>query len=184
MTTIKASFGHPDFSDAQLRESVADILSRNELGALATARDGEPHAATVSYAFADDLTLYFISAQTDVHTQDIAVNPSAAVAIWVTPESWGKDLQGLQLFGLCEEVKVGRELLAAMHLYLARFPAFTALLKNPGEFKKGIGSRMFAMRPTRIRLIDEPRFGYRVFIDASITGSRPGTPERRPVLPR
>jgi hypothetical protein len=169
MTTIKVAFGHPDHGDALLGESIGGILSRSELAALATARDGEPHVATVSYAFTRDLTLYFISAQTDVHSQDITANPSAAVAIWTTPEAWGKELQGIQLFGRCEVLGVGPEFLTAMRLYLARFPAFTALLKNPGEFKAGVHARMYAMRPTRLRLIDEAAFGHRTFFDLQIS---------------
>jgi uncharacterized protein YhbP (UPF0306 family) len=114
------------------------------------------------------LTLYFISAQADVHSQDIAINPAVAVAIWTTPETWGKDLQGIQVFGRCEELRVGPELLGAMRLYLARFPAFTALLKNPEEFKAGVHARMYAVRPERLRLVDEPAFGHRTFIDATV----------------
>ena len=169
MTMIEVAFGHPEHSDADLCESIDGILSRSELAAFATSRDGEPHVATVSYAFTRDLTLYFISAQTDVHSQDITANPAAAVAIWTTPEAWGKELQGIQLFGRCEVLGVGPEFLAAMRLYLARFPAFTALLKNPGEFKTGVHARMYAMRPSRLRLIDEATFGHRTFIDAAVT---------------
>ena len=168
MATIRAAFGRPDHTDAQLGASIGDLLSRNDLGALATLRAAEPHVATISFAFAKDLTVYFISAPTDVHTQDIALNPSVALAIWTTPETWGKDLQGLQIFGRCDELKVGVELVGAMRLYLSRFPAFTALLKNPGEFKAGAATRMFAVRPLRLRLIDEPRFGYRTFIDMNV----------------
>jgi uncharacterized protein YhbP (UPF0306 family) len=168
MTTIKAAFGHAEYSDADLCESIGGILSRGELAALATARDGEPHVATVSYAFTPHLTLYFISAQTDVHSQDVALNPAAAVAIWTTPETWGKDLQGIQIFGRCEELKVGPEFLSAMRIYLARFPAYTALLKNPEEFKTGVHARMYAVRPGRLRLVDEPAFGRRTFIDADV----------------
>ena len=130
MTSIATSFGHPDYADADLCASIGGVLERSELAALATERDGEPHVATVSYAYTKDMTLYFISAQADVHSQDLAANPSAAVAVWTTPETWGSNLQGLQLFGTCEELGVGAEFLAAMRLYLARFPAFTALLKT------------------------------------------------------
>jgi uncharacterized protein YhbP (UPF0306 family) len=169
MTTIALAFGHPDYADADLSASIDGIMARSELAALATERDGEPHVATVSYAFTRDLTLYFISARADVHSQDLAANPSAAVAVWTTPETWGQNLQGIQLFGTCEELRVGPELAAAMRLYLARFPAFTSLLKNPGEFKAGVHARMYAMRPTRLRLVDEAAFGDRTFIDAAVT---------------
>jgi uncharacterized protein YhbP (UPF0306 family) len=168
MTTIKLAFGHPDHSDADLCASIGGILVRSELAAFATASDGEPHVATVSYAFTRDLTLYFISAQSDVHSQDIAANPAAAVAIWTTPEAWGNELQGIQLFGHAEVLGVGPEFLSAMRLYLARFPAFTALLKNPGEFKAGVHARMYAIRPTRLRLIDEAAFGHRTFVDLNL----------------
>jgi hypothetical protein len=168
MMTIKVDFGRPEHSDADLCESIGGILSRSELAALATVRDGEPHVATVSYAFTRGLTLYFISAQADVHSQDIAANPAAAVAIWTTPDAWGKELQGIQLFGRAEVLGVGPEFLAAMRLYLARFPAFAALLKSPGEFKAGVHARMYAMRPTRLRLIDEAAFGHRTFLDLDV----------------
>ena len=168
MREISAKFGHAEYSDERLAESIGDLLTNSELAALASIDGAESHVATVSFAFARDLTLYFISAAADVHSRNFADNPSAAVAIWATPKTWGDDLYGIQIFGRCEELKVGAELLSAMRLYLARFPAFTALLKNPGEFKAGVHARMYAVRPTRLRLVDEARFGHRTFIDADV----------------
>ncbi len=169
MTSVTATFGHADYSDAQLTESIGDLLSGCELAALASVDGANAHIATVSFAFTRDLTLYFISAASDIHSTNFADNPSAAAAIWATPDAWGDDLYGIQIYGRCEEVKVGTELLTSMRLYLSRFPAFTALLKNPSEFKAGVHARMYAMRSTHLRLVDERRFGRRSFIDATIT---------------
>jgi uncharacterized protein YhbP (UPF0306 family) len=129
MTAIKATFAHADYSDAQLRESIGDLLAASELAALASIDGAEAHVATVSFAFTRGLTLYFISAATDVHSRNFEENPSAAVAIWATPEKWGDDLYGIQIFGRCEELRMG---------------------------------------PERFRLVDEPRFGRRTFIDANV----------------
>jgi uncharacterized protein YhbP (UPF0306 family) len=166
---ITAKFGHAEYSDERLAESIGELLTNTELAALASIDGAESHVATVSFAFARDLTLYFISAAADVHSQNFADNPSAAVAIWATPKTWGDDLYGIQIFGRCEELKVGGEFLIAMRLYLVRFPAFTGLLKNPGEFKAGVHARMYAMRPSRLRLIDEAAFGHRTFLDLQIS---------------
>jgi uncharacterized protein YhbP (UPF0306 family) len=168
MTAIKATFGHADYSDVQLGESIGDLLSAIELAALASIDGAEAHVATISFAFARDLTLYFISAAADVHSKNFAEKTSAAVALWATPEKWSDDLYGIQIYGRCEELKVGAEFLSSMRLYLARFPAFNALLKSPSEFKAGVHARMYAVRPERLRLVDERRFGHRTFIDAKV----------------
>ena len=168
MTEITATFGHSDYTDEQLRESISELLTGVELAGLASVDGAEAHIATVSFVAAHDLTLYFISAASDVHSRNFADNPSAAAAIWATPPAWGDPLYGIQVFGTCAELKVGGEFLSAMKLYLARFPAFTGLLKNPGEFKAGVHARMYALRPTRLRLVDEARFGRRTFIDADV----------------
>jgi nitroimidazol reductase NimA-like FMN-containing flavoprotein (pyridoxamine 5'-phosphate oxidase superfamily) len=168
MSKLNVAFGHGHYSDAALGESIGELLAENSLGAMASVDNGVAHIHTAYFVHSADLTLYFLSQPTDAHTRFIAQNPSVAVAIWSTPVSWGEDLRGVQVFGRCDEVKAGAELLAGMRLFLSRFPAFKAIVKRPGEFKAGIASRMFAVRPSALRLLDEPRFGRRNYIDLAL----------------
>ena len=104
-----------EYSDHQFAESIESMLDTNELSAMATIRDGESHIHTAYFVYSESLELYFLSQPTDVHTANIRENPSIAVAIWNDSDEWGEHLQGLQIFGTCEEVPfLGRESILAM----------------------------------------------------------------------
>lgn len=168
MTGIKVQFGHDSISDGELNASLSDLLMANEVGALASTKGDQAHINTAYFVYSSAMQLYFLSQPTDVHTGNIAANPSVAVAIWSTPEKWGENLQGIQIFGRCEELRLGSEMISAMALFVKRFPAFKSIMKRPGEFRDGVSSRMFVVRPNRARLLDEPRFGRRNYVELSL----------------
>lgn len=165
MTTLKTTFGHANYSDQALNESLDHLLRENSLGAMASVRGTEAYVNTAYFVYTDELALYFLSQPTDTHSGNIVENHSVAVAIWGTPEHWGENLHGVQFFGTCEQLGFGTELVTAMRLFLQRFPAFKAVMKQPGEFADGVASRMYAVRVSSLKLLDEPRFGRRKYIE-------------------
>lgn len=165
MSELTLSFGHPDYDDSTLSESIGSLLSSNHLGAMASIRDGSTsHINTAYFVHDSHLTLYFLSQPSDQHSANISQCDSVAVAIWATPERWGESLHGVQLFGRCEMLGTGTELAKAMGLFLATFSSFASIIRHPGQFIEGVTSRMYAVRPMSLKLIDEPRFGRRNYI--------------------
>ena len=141
MSKLSATFGNADHSDQDLRAALSELLDQNKTCAMASMGEGGVHINTAFFAYAPDLTFYFVSQRANRHSVNVAKNPSVAVAIWTAPDEWGVPVKGVQLFGTCEEVKVGPELLRGMRLYATRFSAFSAMLQNPGEFKTGVTLR-------------------------------------------
>jgi uncharacterized protein YhbP (UPF0306 family) len=163
---LALTFAHERYSDQALNESIAAILTENNLGAMASVRGAEAYINTAYFVYSDDLSLYFLSQRGDTHSGNVDSNPSVAVAVWAATPRWGEDLRGLQLFGECEMLSFGTELIKGMQLFARQFPAFSSLVKHPGEFAEGVTSRMYRIRVSALKLIDEPRFGRRNYIYA------------------
>src|SRR5689334_18476877 len=88
---------------------------------IATAREGQPHAATVFYAN-DGFDLFFISDVGTVHGQDALANPRVFVTISQDYADW-QQIQGIQLSGVAEIVK---DATRAGDVYGAKFPFISA----------------------------------------------------------
>jgi len=84
---------------------------------LATARDGQPRAATLFYAN-DGFDLYFISDPDSVHSQDALANPRVFVTISQDYADW-QAIQGVQLRGRAELLQ---DATRAAEVYGAKFP--------------------------------------------------------------
>lgn len=166
--TLKIALEHPSRSDAELAESIVGILNANELCAVATVSGTESYIHTAYFAYSQHLDLYFLSQPSDRHVTNILDNPTAAVAVWNPTQAWGRDLQGLQMFGRAEKLGAGLELVTAMGLLMGRFHGFSEIMKSPGEFVEGVTSRVFVVRSTRVKILDEPRFGRRNYIEVDI----------------
>ena len=173
MAKLNVCFQNDEYSDEELTESIESILEANELSAMATVRNGESHIHTAYFVYSESLEIYFLSQPTDMHTANIKENHSIAVAIWNNSDEWGEHLQGLQVFGICEEIPfLGKESVKAMRLFFQRFPAFKQIMKHPGEFKTGVTSRVYVVRPHWLKLLDEPRLGRRNYITVEIRESQ------------
>ena len=171
MQSISASFGHASIDDDSIRESLSQLLTLNRLGAMASIRDVSfSYVNTAYFVYDARLTLYFLSQPEDQHVKNCENNESVAVAVWGTPQLWGTDLHGVQMFGRCEKVGVGIELISAMRLFLSAFPACASIFLEPGRFREGVNSQMFAVRVQSMKLLDERRFGRRVYISVHVSG--------------
>lgn len=165
-TKLAVHFNHSAYSDAQLHESILDILEKNALLAMATVKSGESYINTAFYAYTDLLELLIFTEPSTQHSQNVAIQPSVAVALWNTPPIWGEQLQGLQLFGICQRVEERTETLThAIRVFTERFPDFQHIIATPADFASGKTERKFyKITVQSLKLIDEPRFGRRKYI--------------------
>jgi len=79
----------------ELRNKVVSYLQGHNAMSLATAHDGQAHAATVFYVN-DHLDLYFISSPSSRHGQHLAANNHIAATVNEDYRNWN-DIKGLQL---------------------------------------------------------------------------------------
>ncbi|PID30578.1 hypothetical protein CSA80_01065 [Candidatus Saccharibacteria bacterium] len=166
--TLKTHFNHPDFADEQLNESIAAILEANQTGAMSSIAGDKAHINTAYFAYTSKLELFFVSLPSDTHSINITENNSVALSFWSESSTWSENLQGVQIFGTAEELGIGPKLVEGMKVFAARYPAVSAIIKNPGAFKDGVAVRMFRVQSERVKLLDEPRFGRRNYLDLTL----------------
>lgn len=82
--------------------------------------DGRPQAVDLYYAETDELDLYFVSISGSRHATNVARNPRIAATIHANSSGW-RDIQGVQLEGVCEQV-TGTERAKAWMRYIEKFP--------------------------------------------------------------
>ena len=133
-----------------------EAWSQPALTLATTGADGEPHAAAVYFApDASRENLYFFSASSSQHSQDLETNPRAAAAIHPPVADW-RQINGLQLRGTAVPVAAGDEWELGWQIYQAKFP-FIRDLKTIVE-----QNILYTFRPTWFRRIDNRRgFGFK-----------------------
>ncbi len=106
----------------------------------------------------------------------MAANPSAAVTVFRSAQTWGRPDRGLQLFGTCRELR-GRAVDEAERLYRRRFPLYARTLSTTRKLDRDQATqlrtyRFYRFRPTRIKILDEAVFGGGVFVVAEVLRHR------------
>ena len=106
MSTIDVRFAHPSYTDEQLAGSISGILDTNTTLAMATINASSSYINTVFYAYDRSLDLSIFTQPHTQHGQNLAVNPSVAIAIGIPPQIWGENLQGSRYLGPVNWCKV------------------------------------------------------------------------------
>jgi uncharacterized protein YhbP (UPF0306 family) len=139
---------------ASLRERVLALLGEHHVMTLATVGAAGPWAAAVFYALDDsDLRLYFLSAPTSRHAENLAANPCAAATIQRDYDDW-PGIRGLQIEGTVREV--AREDEARVRaLYQQRYPLIGGGAGVPRKLLEALDRiRWYEFAPSDIHLID------------------------------
>src|SRR5919201_7139518 len=104
--------------EARIKRLAHELLDASTLCAIATVSPRDrAHVNTAYFAWAPDLRLVWLSAPAARHSRNLRANPSAAVAVYDSSQTWGKPDRGIQLFGSTREA--GAE---AGEPYPSRFP--------------------------------------------------------------
>jgi uncharacterized protein YhbP (UPF0306 family) len=137
---------------APLRSRVLALLGEHHVMTLATVGADGPWAAAVFYAH-EDLRLYFLSAPTSRHAQNLAHDPRVAATIQRDYDDW-PGIRGLQLAGTVREV--AREDEARVRaLYRERYPLIGGGAGVPRKLLEALDRiRWYEFAPTDIHLID------------------------------
>jgi len=137
-------------------ELVAAILNEETTLSLATAGEGgQPCVAPLFYIVDRNLSLYWLSSESSLHSRNLAVNPRAAATVYRSVESW-KKIRGVQLRGIVNEVIDPERRDSLLKAYCERFQLGRVL--RPALRL----SAMYALQPDFIRYIDNARgFGFK-----------------------
>ena len=135
------------------------LLDESKLCAIATvSAEARAHVNTAYFAWGPAFEIVWLSAPEARHSRNIRANPSAAVAVYRSTQTWGGSDHGIQLFGTARELR-GRDARVAEQLYAARFRAYDADLD---------AYRFYRIRPRRIKLFDEHALGGATFVTVAV----------------
>lgn len=154
---------------SEVGAAVVDILSGNDVFFLATTGGiGEPNGNMAFFAFDDDLSMYFVSDRSTRHSANLVRDQRAAAAVHLPPPAFGEGLRGAQLRGSAGEVPLS-DAAHALDTYRRRFPDFAQDAATRDEYLHAAGPTvLYRISVAEVTVLDEPRFGRRNYITASI----------------
>ena len=153
-----------NWSKEKVEESIREIISENQLLSMATAKGEEPHINTAFYAFDNRLNLYILTPPDTRHGENLEENNSVAVDVHDSHQEWTEDKQGLQIFGEAKQVENASK---ALEIYEDRYPELGEFAATTEELEE-LDSEFYVIKPERIKVFDEPRFGTETWINVRI----------------
>jgi uncharacterized protein YhbP (UPF0306 family) len=134
------------------------LLDQSKLCAIATVSPGaRAHVNTAYFAWGPSFEIVWLSAPEARHSRNIRANPSTAITVYRSTQTWGGSDCGIQLFGTARELR-GRDARAAEQLYAARFKTYADI----GAY------RFYRLRPRRMKLFDEHALGGATFVTVAV----------------
>lgn len=139
----------------ELTDLIKTYLQQARLMQVATAKDNQPWACSVYFAYDDKLNLYWISLPSTRHSEEIQNNEKVAGTI-VLPHTPGDEVRGLQFEGVAKELTTGEEFHHALDTYAARMEMKDERKKTIAEGKDG--HNLYMIKPTLFVLFDTLNF--------------------------
>ncbi len=149
---------------ARITAIARQLLEASTLCAIATVtRSGRAHVNTAYFAWSRDFEIVWLSEPGATHSRNLRANPSTAIAVYDSGQTWGKPDRGIQLFGSAREAR-DEDAEAARRLYATRFPGFRDIDLSAYRF--------YRFTPSRLELFDEPALGAATFVTARVGRNR------------
>jgi uncharacterized protein YhbP (UPF0306 family) len=155
-------------------ELVAALLGEETTFSLATTgKNGLACVAPLFYIVDEELSLYWLSSRSSLHSLNLAATPRAVATVCRSVESWRK-IRGVQLRGTVSKVTDPERRIALLAAYCERFK-LGRVLRPVLRL-----STLFSFQPDFIRYIDNARgFGSKFELTRGAEG---WSLTRRPVL--
>ena len=154
-----------DPSPQELSALALDLIHGQSTMTLATFRDGQAWSAPVYYVFHKSALVFFSSPKSR-HILEALEAKQAAASIFYPSSSW-REIRGLQMSGVVEVVKPGREAISLIRAYLKKYP-FTAEFFSKGSvldlaaFTKQFRVNLYKFLPAQVLYMDNKiRFSFR-----------------------
>jgi uncharacterized protein YhbP (UPF0306 family) len=154
--------------DAQKRlQMVAALLeSESTLSLATTGEDGEPSVAPLFYLLGKDLSLYWLSSKSSLHSLNLERSPRASATVYRNTARW-REIRGVQMRGPVVKVTEPERRAAVIEGYCERFRLGRVVRLAVRH------SALYAFEPALFRYIDNARgFGYKFEITRGPEGWR------------
>src|SRR5574341_214539 len=157
-----------EITEKRVQRIVYPLLAENLLWSMASVTtDGRAHINTAYFSYSPKLELYFFSHPKALHCQNILNNPSMAIAIFSSSQTWGSSDCGLQLFGTCKQA-TRQETSKADKLYAERFAEYRAWKAGLASDLPGQDYRFYRFATAELKVFDEKELGSGVFVLAKV----------------
>jgi uncharacterized protein YhbP (UPF0306 family) len=145
---------------ARMERVAHELLDASTLCAVATVGPGgRAHVNTAYFAWSHELEVVWLSEPRATHSRNVRANPSVAIAVYESDQSWGEPDRGIQLFGRAHEAtRAGAA--HAESLYAGRFAEHAGI-----ELR---AYRFYVFRARRVKLFDERTLGAGAFVTADV----------------
>lgn len=143
---------------ANLKAQIFEYIAKNKIATIAVSFRNRPWAATVFFAYDQNLALYFMSDIQTRKAKNILQNPKVAVAI---NEDWGGKgvVRGLQIEGKARMV-AKKETEEAYFLFARRHPWVKSFIHSEKDLHSEVQTnRLFKIIPQKIVYQDDELFG-------------------------
>lgn len=135
------------------KEYLEKYTVKNKVMQIACVREGKPWICSVHYVADNRLNLYWLSLPSRRHSEELAANPHAAVAVAVKTD---QPVIGIQAEGVVEVMTDKDVVREVMELYVARHGSGKDYYDN---FIRGTEKhRLYRFVPSRFMLFDEVDF--------------------------
>lgn len=114
-----------------------------------------PWICTVYYAVDEDLSIYFLTSPSTIHSEQVAQNPKVAVAIADSPQSLTGKKAGLQMSGICTLLEKESEVREALSLWCEKLEVKSPDYSYEGMQTGKISGRMYKIVPKKIKFFNE-----------------------------
>ncbi len=132
-------------------ELVAALLDEETTLSLATTgKNGEPSVAPLFYMMDEELSLYWLSSESSLHSLNLTRTPLAAATVYRCAKSW-REIRGVQMRGAASKVAAPERRRRLLNAYCLRF-------KLGAAFRLAIRqSALYAFQPEFFRYIDNAK---------------------------
>ena len=148
-------------TEQTLLQKTAKYLTDHNVMTIATSGPQGIWAAAVFYAHDAGFNLYFLSAPTTRHSQNIAANPAVAVTIQADYKDW-PEIKGIQMEGQAHRLE-GADKARAIQIYGEKFALIANIDQAPPKISQAFRKiAWYKIGPQRLYFIDNSLgFGHR-----------------------
>jgi hypothetical protein len=146
------------YSPVELGRLAGRLLKASPLCSIATVTPaGRAHINAAYFASAPTYDIIWLSAPQARHSRNLKKNPSAAIVVYDSHQTWRNPDRGIMLFGSAREL-AGSPARDAEDLYAKRFRTY--------DRDGSAGYRFYRMRPQRMKIFHERELGGGTFVTA------------------
>ncbi|MCK9876690.1 pyridoxamine 5'-phosphate oxidase family protein [Frankia sp. Ag45/Mut15] len=126
------------------------------------------HANSAFFAIDEEFVVWFVSEATTRHSRNLHADARVAASIFLDTPEHGEQLRGVQFFGTARKAAAA-EVPAGLRTYRQRFPTFAQTPQAQRLFLDLDGPSFFyRFEVASLTLLDEPAFGRRVYLSATV----------------